>query len=297
MPSLTEMADLEPIKMLLYGRSGVGKTGSLASLAAAGYQLRIIDTDNGLPVLRNLILHPKSPYPPACLANIQAVTFTDSMRTANGNIVPAQARAWSQAVAMLDRWKDGAMDLGPVKNWGHTDILVLDTLSSLTTAALNFIQALNGRLGEGTSGFKGQRDIGETQARIESLLQMLSDRAIKCNVIVMAHIVFSTELGGRPRAQTDDKGQVVGVDDYSGLPATIGRALGPKIPQYFNTALELRTVGEGPGARKWLYTKTQGPTELKNTTPFGVEDRYPIATGLADYFKAVHGPLPKEPKP
>ena len=38
-------------KMLLIGASGSGKTGALASLAAAGYKLRILDYDNGLDFL------------------------------------------------------------------------------------------------------------------------------------------------------------------------------------------------------------------------------------------------------
>jgi len=53
MPKLGDHQSKSTTKMLFVGDSGAGKTGALASLAAAGYHLHIMDLDNGLDVLNN----------------------------------------------------------------------------------------------------------------------------------------------------------------------------------------------------------------------------------------------------
>ena len=55
MPSLANHQSNEYTKMLLEGDSGSGKTGSLASLVAAGFSLRILDMDNGLEPLKQFV--------------------------------------------------------------------------------------------------------------------------------------------------------------------------------------------------------------------------------------------------
>ena len=49
----SELAELGPNKMLYLGHTGAGKTGSLAALAAAGYNVRILDLDKGTQILRD----------------------------------------------------------------------------------------------------------------------------------------------------------------------------------------------------------------------------------------------------
>ena len=55
MPSLTQHQSNDYTKMLIIGDSGTGKTGSLTSLVAAGYKLRILDMDNGLETLKQFV--------------------------------------------------------------------------------------------------------------------------------------------------------------------------------------------------------------------------------------------------
>ena len=61
MPALGQHQSSDIVKMLFIGPSGAGKTGALASLASAGYNLRILDMDNGLDVLANVLNDPKKP--------------------------------------------------------------------------------------------------------------------------------------------------------------------------------------------------------------------------------------------
>ena len=51
MAKLSAHKESKPFKGMIIGDSGSGKTGSLASLAAAGYKLVIMDFDSGLDIL------------------------------------------------------------------------------------------------------------------------------------------------------------------------------------------------------------------------------------------------------
>ena len=276
MPPLLEHQSTNTTKLLLVGDSGSGKTGALASLAADGYNLRILDLDNGLDVLRNLLADPKSPYPKDSINRVEYRTITDKMKNVGGRQMPGQAKAWQEAVKMLDQWKyeydkvDGAkgtVDLGPITSWTGQDILVIDSLSMLSTAALNFILQMNGRLGQKPF----QSDWGDGQMLVEGLLQKLYDDNVKCNIIVNCHITFIEIEGGQTR----------------GYPNALGKALPPKIARYFNSTLMIQSKGAGTAQKRKILTNTTGIIDLKNTAPLRVAAEYNIETGLAEYFKAV----------
>lgn len=269
MPALSTHQSTSTTKLLFIGDSGAGKTGALASLAAAGYNLRIIDMDNGLDVLKNLLGDPNTPYGKDAIERVQFVTITDQMRNVNGKLIPKSATAWTRMIKMLDNWVDGETKLGPISTWTPQDILVIDSLSMLSNAAMDFVKSMNGRLGQKAY----QSDYGEAQNLIESLIQMLYDENIKCNIILNCHITYIGEENGPQR----------------GYPNCVGKALPPKIGRYFNSALLARSVGQGTAIKRKILTNTSGIIELKNTAPLRVQAEYPLETGLADYFKVVRG--------
>src|SRR6185369_4873204 len=118
MPSLSSHHSSETTKLLFIGDSSSGKTGALASLAAAGYKLRILDFDNGIDVLKHWLTHPNSSYlktNPSCLDNVHYVTLTDPMKAAaNGKLYYTKAQAWARAMNLLYEWKDGDINLGKI---------------------------------------------------------------------------------------------------------------------------------------------------------------------------------------
>lgn len=260
--------------MLLIGDSGAGKTGALASLPEAGYHLRIIDVDNGIDVLKNLLTDEKSDYVkryPKAAENVDYVTITDTLKNVGGKLIPAKATVWERVVGMLDNWVDGETKLGPITTWGNDTILVIDSLTMLSQAALARVLAMNGRLGSHPT----QQDWGVAQGLVEGLLQMLFDDGVKCNVIVLCHITFIETDGGPTK----------------GYPNSLGKALPPKVGRYFNTALMARSMGQGTAIKRKILTNTAGVVELKNTAPMRVENEYPLETGLAQYFEAVRGKI------
>jgi hypothetical protein len=77
MPSLDKHQSSEFTKLLLEGDSGSGKTGSLASLVAAGFKLRVLDMDNGLDSLANAV---KRTCPDKLSGNVEFRTLRDKRR-------------------------------------------------------------------------------------------------------------------------------------------------------------------------------------------------------------------------
>lgn len=299
MPLISDPIDEQPVKLLFIGDSSTGKTGALGSLAAAGYNLRILDFDNGSRILRDLCLGTKALYPREAAQRIHYFPCSDEMQTMAGNIIPKKALAWNKAITKLHKWEDKetGVDFGPVTGWGSDTVLVVDSLSMACNAALNWHLQMNAKLGKTRTQNEIRRDIGAVQGIIELLLQMLYDPSIKCHVIVIAHITYVI----------DDEAKAPGVDGENenaklprhGYPAAIGQSLSPRIPRYFNTVLQAKVQGIGPGAKHKIYTKTQGAVGLKTAAPTSVAPEYPLETGLADFFKVLRGglvPTPAAPK-
>jgi hypothetical protein len=69
-------------------------------------------------------------------------------------------------------------------------------------------------------------------------------------------------------------------------PASLGKALSPKIGRYFNTVLMAKTVGTGTAAKHKILTQSANGLELKTTVPLKAKAEYDLATGLAEYFAA-----------
>lgn len=266
MPKLASHQSSEITKVLFLGDSGSGKTGALASLAGAGYNLRILDLDSGLDVLKNILSDPKSQYGKDALDRVDYITITDRMKNQSGRLVPKEAKVWTKTMDALTNWPG----FGPIASWTSQDVLVIDSLTMLSTAALNFTLSLNARLGQQPH----QSDWYGGQQLIESLLQMLYDEGIRCNVIVIAHITFIGEENGPVR----------------GYPNTLGKSLPPKVGRYFNTILMAKSSGSGTALKRKIHTNPVGVIELKNTAPTRVLPEYPLETGLASYFAAVREP-------
>jgi hypothetical protein len=272
MPKLSDPETQPPVRMMLIGDSGTGKTGSLASLAKAGYNLYIADFDNGMEILRNLLRDD-----PAALARVDFETCRDTFEVQGNNTVPKEARAWAKGIKYLESaLKHG---LGP------NEILVVDSLSFAAYAAMLYILKLNNRL----TKRPWQSDWGEAQNLTENLVGMLT-ADIDCHVICTAHIATS---GGQHVERVEGREPIV-IDEgpIRRLPSMIGKAFNPKVPRYFNHMLLTHRVGSGAAAKYSIKTRTFDDIELKNTNPGIIKAEYPLATGLADYFADARG-LPK----
>lgn len=313
MPSILS-DDAAPAKILLIGKSGAGKTGSLASLVAAGYNLRIIDTDKGIRPLRSLLTDKRYPYASVIAARkidleaaVRFVPIDTTMKLRNvthkmpnGNstsemiLAPNDAKAWPRVLSLLDHWKEDDIDLGPVSSWTTDDVLVIDSFSTLAKCVYYFSQSLNGRLGARDAGYDYQRDVGEAQSQLTRLLELLYASTVACNVIVISHITWVDESQGvasRPKTTDGSGAQIFSSPD--GYPSAIGRALSPQMGKYFNDCFVVRANGTGNAVQRHISTVPQDGVIAKNSVY--LEREYPVAHGLATIFAALRNrPLSPE---
>lgn len=259
MPSATNHATDGLVKLLFIGNSGAGKTGALASLVAAGYQLKIIDLDRGLDALINHVREDD----PAGLDKIYYESFRDQLKmTQAGTKVKGSPIAYVNTLTALEEWPEDGSDPA---TWGKDKILVLDSLTNLGRAAFLWAKAANPATKDGRQWYKTAQDL------VEDLLANLTSESFATNVIVISHVDMIELNNGMTK----------------GFVSSIGKALGPKIPRFFNTLLLSETKGAGKKIERTIKTLPTNLIDLKNPAPMRIEAEYPVATGLADIFKKL----------
>lgn len=274
MPSLDKHQSNEYTKLLIMGDSGSGKTGALTSLVKAGYKLRILDFDNGLDVLKAFVQKDC----PDKIGNVEFRTLIDKHKaTAEGTIIDGQPKAFINAIKMLDRWKYDDIDLGVPAEWGPDCILVLDSLTFMSNAAYDFREPLVPKSRDGK--YDGRALYKDAQDAVEDVLATLHSDSFRSNVIVISHIRYVDSEDGRRK----------------GYPNSIGSALSPVIPTYFNTLALCET---STGGKRTIKTQATAMIDLKNPKPFEMAASYPIENGLAEFFKVLRGePAKATPTP
>lgn len=210
------------------------------------------------------------------LANVQFSTLTDKFIAGpKGPFCPV-ATAFSNGVQLLKHWKqrdpdsDEMLDFGKVTEWENDTILVIDSLTMLSQAALRWVLSTNNRAGQQP----WMSDWGEAMDKVESLLGMLYSDNIKCHVIITSHITY---IGSA------DEGTLMG------YPSSIGQKLLPKIPRYFNTVVMSKARPQGPKTKRFIRTVPEANFSLKVPVKnFPAE--LPLDTGLRQIIDAVCTP-------
>lgn len=281
MPNIDEYPDSELLKAIVIGDSGAGKTGALMALAALGYNVRILDLDNGAMILRSYATHPDSVYLQAkqglwtaeqaktVARRVNYVTIQETQTLIGKNLVP-KGDSWQRILDQLTEWKDGEVSYGKLEEWTPREILVVDSFSRFCDSRMNLELVMNGRAVSG----RQQSDYFKAQVAIEAALELLVSKQVRCHVILVCHIDY---------VEKDDK-------TTRGMPQALGKALGPKVGQHFNHAIMARTQGSGPTAKRQFITNTTGVIDLKNAAPLSVKNEYDLSTGLAEYWQAVLSP-------
>ena len=262
MTSLSQHHSNTLVKLLLIGDAKSGKTASLTSLVKAGYKLRILDMDNLLDILKYMCIREC----PESLDNVEFLTLRDKRKaTSEGSVIDGPARAFPDAVRMLDRWKykdeNGVeVDLGAPADWGPDCILVIDSLSRLCDAAYDWRYSLNPKN-------DGRAIYGDAQGAVESVLAGLTSKSFGTNLIVIAHVQYMDLPDGTKK----------------GFPQGVGQKLSPKIPQYFPSVV----LYTNKGGKRTMRTTSTMLVDLANPAPFLMEPEYPAKTGLAEFFKVL----------
>jgi len=257
MPSLDQLTASTVVKLLLIGDSGSGKTGSIASLVQAGYDVFLLDMDAGWESLAAAVKR----NCPDRLASVNVETFRDKYKSSPmGPIMDGAPRAFISAIGLLDKWGDH----GKPSTWGPSSILIIDSLTFLSDAAYAWADAMNPTA-------KDKRQIyGAAQEAVEHCLALLTGASFNTNVIITAHVKYMDLPDGSKK----------------GYPTSIGQALSPTIPRYFNSVAACATQ---PGGKRTIQTVSTALMDLKNPNSFEMEKSLPIETGLATFFEKLRG--------
>lgn len=283
MPRLTtEPKTKQPKKILMLGDSGAGKTGALISLALAGYNIYIADFDNQAEdVIRGILgdmLYKKTinqETHDSALGRFDIETLADKMKIVGTGVQILAATAWMNGMRQLSAWSTAGLDPA-------CDVVVIDSLTFAAKAAANQYLAINKRLKEKEISW---HDYGDVQDMIIELLSLLYLPAFSANVIVNTHVdIVETKVDSGKKDKKDNP--IMNVVDTRALPMSIGKAIAPRIPQYFNSMLVARSEGKETARKRFIYTAPIGLVDTK--TPYAnLPRRLPIETGLADYFAAA----------
>jgi hypothetical protein len=267
MPTLDQHPGSNLVKMLNIGRSKTGKTGSLAGLAIAGYNLWILDYDNGLETLGKVLRDPK--VDPEVFKRIHYETLRDDISTLNGTPrIKPPPKAFKAAGATLEKWH--------AEKFTPQDVIVLDTLMSFSEAAFRQAVFLAGRLNQRAQ----LQDYGWMGESVILFIEMLTSPEINCHVVVNTHIKY---IGGDEETQ----------ENAVGLPDAKGKEVAKNASRFFNTVVLTRSFGTGPGTRRVISTQPQGVIEVATSNPKGVDATYPVDNvGMAKLFRDIlgHGP-------
>lgn len=298
--------DRDPVKALVIGDSGNGKTGALASLILQGYHIRMIDTDKGIKTLRSLLTDSRYPYAKYIKEKsidldeaVKFVTIDTPMKLMNvkkklpnGNdsveniLAPTDARAWPKILDTLNDWPDGDKKLGHVSKWTNSEVLVFDTLSTMAMMVYYHAQSLENRLGAAENGYDFQRDVGAAQSQLRRFCEMVTNAAIVCNVLVISHITRVDSAQGFTQSP-EQRARAGGTPDAKGYPAAIGRALSPIMGKFFNDVYIVTQSGSGSSVKRKITTTPTDNINAKNSTY--LEREYTVTTGMAEIFAAHYG--------
>jgi hypothetical protein len=270
MPNLRDHQSNTLVKLLLLGDSKTGKTGSLASLVAAGYKLRILDFDNLLDYFTSRVMAEC----PDQAENVEYFTVRDKMKAgAMGMSMAGAPKAWITAIKMLDRWAYEGTDLGVPAEWGADCILVIDSLSRLADAAYAFHESVTP---SGKGGQDGRAIYGNAQRDIEKMLAMLTSSSFATNVIVICHGTYQEMPDGKTKV----------------WPQSLGQKLGPVIPEYFPNFIKYSTAS----GKRTIQLDGDSMISLANGNPALLKGTLDVETGLAKFFEALREAPREKPK-
>jgi hypothetical protein len=249
MPSLKNHPVSKRTKLLLVGDSGAGKTASLASLANAGYNLRIWDYDGGLDVLPSFLKKDAT--------DVSYVTLRDSMKDAS---------AFRKGVSLFSKYDDGDNNYGSVADWGENDVVVIDSLTFMGIASMNEVLKAAGKK---PSAQPSQPEWGDAMRQLEFVVRYLTSEDVQCNVVVTSHIAYVEDDAGVSRM----------------YPSALGRKLPTLIGRYFNTVVRMDYKPGKDGGSRMLRTVADHKMGLKNPAPDYISSE--VEPDLAKLFEAI----------
>jgi hypothetical protein len=271
MPTLSSHPTRSIVKLLAFGESKTGKTGSLVSLVQADFKLFILDFDNLLGILRRKVLE----VCPDKADNVHYISLIDKFKVGmKGTDYAGKPTAWLESLRLLNNWRDGEEDYGNPAEWPDDHILVIDSLSRWCDAAYNLHDQATPKTGKSGGDYDGRAAYWSSQDDMEKQIATITSPSFSINTIVIGHGVYMKLDDGTTRI----------------LPQGIGSKLSPRFPTYFPNVVYYRNKDD----KRTIQLESNRMVNLSNDA--SLTGDLPIETGLATIFAALRG-QPSESKP
>ncbi len=236
-------------QIMLCGDSGAGKTSALATLANAGYQLRVLDLDNKLSVMRKHLTEEGA-------NNVSVMTFKDALNK--------KADAYKRLkTTIYNGWKDDDEDLGKLETWGPDTVLAIDSATFLGDIIKNEARAMDGK-----ANFDklSQANWYDAILQVENLFNFLTSDFFKCHLVMTA----------LPLLVEDD----AGVSKF--YPNVVTKNFSAQVGKFFDNVVRISSKRDGS---RIIRTAGDNRMELKVNGDFPLEidaDLSVLIAGVTD---------------
>ena len=280
-------------RVLLVGYPGGGKTGAIASLLNAGYLVRFIDMEGNIAPLLEFADKDK-------LKNLDILQFRDKLRLGVEAIEPVGIPAAFKGVleTLQGEWKSeddkgNPISLGRPDSWGPDTVLVLDSLTAFSAAAMARAMKLSNKTRKSMTSAVW----GYAMQDMSDALQIMTHPDKRYHLVVLGHLQM---IGPEDYLKQGDKDTVaeVKLEDISHdliqtrlYPRSVTKSHSQAVHKDFSTMILAEQRDKLGKKSRVLRTTVNQPLDLKIPART-VLPEYPLETGLADIFKAL-GASPK----
>lgn len=281
------------LRLMMMGRPKMAKTGSIAALLNAGFEVGVLDFDGNRDPLLAFTK-------PEFLPNLSIVTVQDKLSLTKGLSqgkeyvqLADEPTAIRRGFQALDNWSkaDPTHDWGPVRSWGTNRVLVLDSLTSMGDASFDRVRFINQR----NQGNTRDSDWGVAMQDQSNMLAKLMSAEFKCHVLVLSHLKL---IGPKVERMTkDDDDALVDVKvaiskaNTDAIPTRYyPSALGRALPQEILRRVPAAVLYEVIDGKRVIVCKPRADVAADIGVPGPLaKDTLPIETGLIDIMYAVTG--------
>jgi hypothetical protein len=285
MTNASKMIDERLARVLVVGFPGSAKTGGLASLANAGFKIRMLDFEGNNEAF---LAHVK----PEFLQNIDICYLKDEMHdSSSGLAVRGVPTAFRRALKLMDHWKytdkdDEVVDLGHSKDWGRDTIVVLDSLTAMGERAMEAALSKTNR----TILNRSDGVWGYAMAEQQHFIDKLTSRLNNHHLIVISHLVMigpkDVRKGENPVTEKI-KEQLADLIDTRYYPSALGWKLPQQIGGAFSTIVRAEAIAKGNSIVYRLRTMPRKELDLKVPAASIPTDLDLAADGMLRLFKSI----------
>lgn len=241
---------LPGVNVLLVGASGAGKTHALRTLVDAGLEVFVLFTEPGMEVLADVPsdkLHWHY-IPPASPDFADMISSAQKINTMNikmlSDLPDINKKKYTEFIDVLVALSDFKCDrtgqsYGSVDSWDSSRVLVVDSLTGLSLAAMNLV-----------TGSKPVKCLADWGIAIDNLERLLTKLCVdtSCHFVLIAHLERE-------------------VDELTGgstlMASTLGRKLAPKLPRFFSDVVHVKKAGD---KYVWSTQTANVDTKTRNLT-------------------------------